>query len=64
MPYIKIPKEQQKKRGPSVSEAGQTFRVWLKPSVSKKIIDRYGTLTNALLLQYELDLKKDKKVVK
>lgn len=62
MAYVK--KEVKQKPGPKVTEPGQTYRVWLRPSVQQKIIERNGSLTNALLLQFALENKKDKKVAK
>lgn len=64
MAYEKKPKELHKKRGPKVTEAGQTYRVWLKPSVQAIIAERHGTLTNALMVQFEKDNKKEKKLSK
>lgn len=62
MTYKKV--EVKKKPGPKVTEPGQTFRVWLKPSINAKIVAKHGSLTNALLNQFALENKKDKKLSK
>ena len=57
-------KEIKGKPGPKPKEgheAGQAYRVWLKPSVAAYLQDKYSTLTQGLLHLHTLELKKDKK---